>query len=372
MNDKSNIEKRLASAIRETTPDILDELMKELDTDIVQEPALSEAIKREVPEVVEMKPRRKRSWHKAMASCAAALVLVIGGAIYIGTGNSTFAVVGLDVNPSVEISINKKEKVVSVDAVNEDGEQILNDMDLEGTDLDVACNALVGAMLTKGYLTDTSNGLLVSVMSDNEDKGKEIESRLSGNLNTYLEDSEVATAIIGQVVRDDADIEAFAHENNVSLGKAWLISTLVNTGDPKMTEDSLLKLSVKDLILLTQKKELSDVDSYGEADTSEYIGNEKALAAALEYAGLTESQVSNVHVSYECDDGAIVYDVEFNSGGQEYEFDVNAITGEIVVEEIDEQDSYDDDRDDDNDHDDDDDDDDHDDDDDDDDHDDDD
>ncbi len=346
MTDKANIEKRLAAAVRETTPDILDALMSELETDTTQEPALSDSVKRDFSEIMEVKPKRKRSWQKAFASCAAALILVIGGAAYFSSGNSAFAVVGLDVNPSVEISINKKEKVISVEAINEDGERILQDMDLEGTDLDVACDALVGAMLTKGYLTDASNGLLVSVRSDNEGRGKEIENRLSESLNSYLENSEVAAAIIGEFVEEDADIEAFARENHISLGKAWLISALIDTGNPKMTKESLLQLSVKDLILLTQKKGISGVDSYGQADTSEYIGSQKALSIALKYAGLTETQVSYVDVSYECDDGVIVYEVEFNFGGQEYEYDINATTGEIIVDEIDDRDSYDDDDDD--------------------------
>ena len=346
MTDKANIEERLAAAVRETTPDILDELMNEIETDTFQRPALSEAVRKELPEIIEMKPKRKKSWQKAFASCAAALILVIGGAAYFNSGNSAFAVVGLDVNPSVEISINKNEEVISADAINEDGEQILQDLDLEGTDLNVACDALVGAMLTKGYLTDTSNGLLVSVRSDNEGRGKEIENRLSESLNAYLENSEVAAAIVGEFVGNDADVEAFAQENHISLGKAWLISTLINTGDPKMTKESLLQLSVKDLILLTQKKDISGVESYGEADTSEYIGSEKALSIALEHAGLTEAQVGYVDVNYECDDGIIIYEVEFNSGGQEYEYDINAATGEIVVDEIDNQDGYDDDNDD--------------------------
>ena len=218
MTDKANIEERLAAAVRETTPDILDELMNEIETDTVQRPELSEAIKKEFPEIIEMKPKRRKSWQKAFASCAAALILVIGGAVYFNSGNAAFAVVGLDVNPSVEISINKKEDVISAKAINEDGEQILQDLDLEGTDLDVACDALVGAMLTKGYLTDTSNGLLVSVRSDNEGKGKEIENRLSESLNAYLENSEVAAAVVGEFVGDDEEVQAFAHETNSSLG----------------------------------------------------------------------------------------------------------------------------------------------------------
>ena len=40
--------------------------------------------------------------------------------------------------PSLEISINKNEKVLSVNAVNEDAKGILDGMDLAGTDLKVS------------------------------------------------------------------------------------------------------------------------------------------------------------------------------------------------------------------------------------------
>ena len=41
------------------------------------------------------------------AAAAAVLVLVIGGAFFINNLNAVDSVIGLDVNPSLEISINK-------------------------------------------------------------------------------------------------------------------------------------------------------------------------------------------------------------------------------------------------------------------------
>ena len=331
MTEKTDIEKRLASAIDEMTPDILDDLMAELDVSTEPVPTMTEILRAEEPAVVSRRPRRR--WTKAIASCAAVLALVIGGAAFLHNGNETFAVVGLDVNPSIELAINQDEKVVSVEAINEDGVEILSEMDLEGTDVDVACNALVGAMLTKGYLTDTANGLLVSVRAENVEKGKEIENRLSSSLNSYLENSEIAAAIVGQFVGDDERVMAFANENGISSGKAWLICSLMDTGDPNMQKDSLLQLSVHDLILLEQGKGFTENVSYGKADTSEYIGDSEALSIALAAAGVDSAQASGIEVEYECDDGMIVYEVEFFAGGQEYEYDINAKTGDIVSSE---------------------------------------
>ncbi len=55
-----------------------------------------------------------------------------------------------------------------------------------------------------------------------------------------------------------------------------------------------------------------------------------ALAAALEHAGLTESQVSNVDVDLDRDNGKLIYEVDFNSGNTEYDYDINAESGEVI------------------------------------------
>ncbi len=53
------------------------------------------------------------------------------------------------------------------------------------------------------------------------------------------------------------------------------------------------------------------------SDPAAYIGEDAAKAAALEHAGLGESEVTSVKVRLEDDDGRIVYDVEFYSGNAE-------------------------------------------------------
>ena len=59
------------------------------------------------------------------------------------------------------------------------------------------------------------------------------------------------------------------------------------------------------------------------------ITKEQAIAIALEHAGLTEADVTQLRAEYEIDDGVPEYDVEFRHGGWEYEYDIHAQTGEI-------------------------------------------
>ena len=250
-----------------------------------------------------------------------------------GNYAKTFAVVGLDVNPGIELSLSSNEKVKAATAVNAEGEEILREMDLKGTDINTACNAIVGSMFTKGYLNDTSNSVLVSVRANDAAKGKALEKKVAEQVNTYLGSTGISPSVMGQYVEDDDELEAFADANGISEGKAWLIRNLLANGSTRMTEESLLKLSTQELILLGQEKDLSDGNSYGSADTSKYISRDKAVEAALAKAGIDKSQASGLKAEFDADDGKIIYEVEFTSGGREYEYDIDAVSGKVIMEE---------------------------------------
>ena len=90
--------------------------------------------------------RRVVSW-----AAAACLVLALGlGVGYYRLTNTVASVISLDVNPSVALSVNNKQKVLEATAINQDGVQILEGMDLKGTHLNVAINAIVGSLLKNG------------------------------------------------------------------------------------------------------------------------------------------------------------------------------------------------------------------------------
>lgn len=352
MIDNKEIEKRLASAFDAAAPDMLDDLMAELKLAETPEPQMREKLADEGQDRYKKAVVRSRGF-RTLISCAAALIMVIGGlSVWSNINRSVMALVDLDVNPSVELSINSKEKVIGAKAVNAEGEDILADMDLKGSNVNVACNAIVGSMMTKGYLNDHSNSVLVSVSAKDAAKGHMIEESLSNGINAYMDDSAVSGAILGQYVEDDDELEDFAEQNGISLGKAWLIRNLLETGGQKMTEESLLALSTQELIVLSQERNAYGGTLHGTAYTGEYIGYENALAAALADAGVDASQVSDPDVEMDCENGAIIYEVEFKYGGQEYEYEVDAVTGSIVKSEADADDDSDDDADDDDDYDD--------------------
>ena len=68
----------------------------------------------------------------------------------------------------------------------------------------------------------------------------------------------------------------------------------------------------------------------GSAPTSVGIGANQARDTALSHAGISEGQVSGLQVQKDWDDGRLEYEVEFRSGGMEYEYTIDGSTGQIL------------------------------------------
>ena len=60
------------------------------------------------------------------------------------------------------------------------------------------------------------------------------------------------------------------------------------------------------------------------------IGEEAALGIALEDAGLSESDVNVVRCGLDYDDGRTEYEIEFYKDRTEYDYTLDAFTGEIL------------------------------------------
>lgn len=63
------------------------------------------------------------------------------------------------------------------------------------------------------------------------------------------------------------------------------------------------------------------------------ISRDKAKAIALSHAGLAESDISRYKSELDRERNGIVYEIEFDSGKFEYEYEINADTGKVIKAE---------------------------------------
>ena len=60
------------------------------------------------------------------------------------------------------------------------------------------------------------------------------------------------------------------------------------------------------------------------------LTEDEAVTIALEHAGLIREDISNLRVQYEIDDRVPEYEIEFRQGRAEYDYTIQAETGEIL------------------------------------------
>ena len=302
------MEQRLAAALEKTAPDDVSGVLSRCEE--------------RKGTVINMKTKKptKRKWTSLIAACLA--VMLLGGGLFYQQVNAVASVVSLDVNPSIELKVNRSEKVLVCTPLNEDAKAILADMsngaDLKGAKLDVAVNAIVGSLVRNGYLDSISSAIMISVEDKDTARAEKLQRELTSAVDGVLQTSEAKAAVLTQTLTQDAVREQQARENNISTGKAALVNRVL-TINPSLKFDALAKLSVEEL------KDLAEAGA-----PAMPIGMDAVRTAAEEYAGTTAVDSVTAEVDPELDESPAHYEVELQTAWGEFEYLVDAYTGKVL------------------------------------------
>jgi len=333
---------------------------------------ISENIVSANPERIErvVKKEKKKNFNifsrSFMGVAAAACILLVVGIIgvpYYGNNFVPDSHVDIDVNPGVEIVTNKKNKVLNVQSTNKDGADVIDNMDLKNTELKVAVNALIGSMVQKGYIVNNNTGILVTVRNDNPEKANKVKEEILYDINFALYTNDVQANVMNQTFKNNADADKFARENNISIGKAVFVLNLA-AKDSSLDAKELAKMKVTDIASLVAKKgiDIRDIVDYDDDDSiweniadaiedidedagismkntadagNKQIGIEAAKQIALADAKVALKDVTFIKAELDNEDGRAVYEIEFYSGNVEYDYDIDALSGEIISNDFD-------------------------------------
>ena len=325
--------------------------------------------------VIMKKTMKLNSLRRFIAGAAAALILIAGGlfgSFYYANHWAVDTLVDIDVNPGIELSVNKMEKVLKAEAINKDAVAILDGMELKNTDLQVAVNAIIGSMVQKGYLENGSmNGILISVQNDNPAKADILRKEINDQVHSSLQLYEAEASILDQVIEPQSNAADFSKEHQISLGKAVFILNLTEK-DSSLKQEELAKMNLSEITALVKEKglDITDIVDYDADDsvleniadeiedtnedaaesagnkteiknpaTTSYIGIEKAKSIALAHAGLKAADARFEKAELDRDDGAACYELEFRSGNMEYSYEIHAESGKILSSEKEQEDN---------------------------------
>lgn len=334
------LERRLRTALDHAAPNDLEGVLSRCET--------GKGTVIDMTNAVETK-KKKRRWAPLAAAACLALVLVGGGGgyYYYSANNAVASLVSLDVNPSIQLEVNKNEKVLSATPMNDDGAEILDGMDLKGTQADVAMYAIIGSLLQHGYVDELANSILITVEDNDQVRGEKLQQELIAQADAALANAQVNGAVLAQTLQNSEELSQKAQEYGISTGKAALIQAIVAGSNNTKTFEDLVGLSINELNLLytaqaplegqtsgneqnTGAANAAPITTSGSASQSAYIGLEAAKEAALKHAGVSASDATFVEAEYDYDDGRMVYEVEFHVKGTEYDYEIDAQTGEVV------------------------------------------
>lgn len=170
------------------------------------------------------------------------------------TANAEESYVTIDINPSVELIVNARERVVYVNALNEDAEVLLADLDVIGMRVDDAIDLIIETAIALGYIDPESTDTVVQVSSTSDTAlGEKIRERVKAAVNNAFQNR----GIYGRA-EDKGFSQEFldeAESYGVTPGFLFLAKAVVQVQDDMTLEDALLMTQDELRDMLKEAKE---------------------------------------------------------------------------------------------------------------------
>lgn len=256
-----------------------------------------------------------------------------------GEGKEAKTVFTIDVNPSIKIYADANDKVINVEAENEDGEKIVAELDFENLDLEKVVENAIDKMCEKGYIEGEYGDVLISFEKNAEDVSEKINKKINEAFEKHGKEAGVIEQKLNDLDKEAREeLEKFAKENDISVGKARLIEK-IREEFPELDDKELCELKVKELKSLLNetsehtKKQFEKID---QRINEELASKEEAINAAIESLeiALEEGAEYKTEIRTFMKDGELVYNVEIIYGEEKYEITLDAKTIEILETEV--------------------------------------
>ena len=187
-------------------------------------------------------PARVNPWLRLMPVAAAVVlcILIAGGGV--GVYHTEARTVYLDVNPSVELSVNLFDRVIRVSYLNQDALETLKSIQLTNRSAEDALDEILEAWDEGGYLQNAE--LNISVSSKNTREGEKLLGKLKARAVTASESKGYTMAVQGNQVT--AEEKEAARNSGLSPVKYGLIQNILRAGED-YSEEELREMSMKEL-----------------------------------------------------------------------------------------------------------------------------
>lgn len=245
------------------------------------EEELKERTKEYLSEKVYARKKKRTSPLRNFAAAAAcALLVFLAGGSYLYFTPTAY--ISVDVNPSLELGINRFDRIVSVTGYNEDGKALADSLDLKYMDYSDALEALLADQDMEVYLSDNAD-VVLTVAGKSESQSSQIletvESCVSDHENVHCHSG-------------DTEEIHHAHNAGLSFGKYQAYLTLKKL-DPSVTLEEIQDMTMSQIRELIQA--YSQEDSQGNSWKNSSDSTDDSSGAAQESTGSGDSSGSAQH-----------------------------------------------------------------------------
>lgn len=243
-------------------------------------------------QVIDMRKKASKKTITMWISAAAVFVLAAIGGLFVFAEKAPATYVSLDVNPSIEFTLNRFDKVLSAKAVNDDGAEIIKAVNLNNLcnkTIDDAIKTTVSEIKAEGYFNYEDSGIVITTSASDLKKSTELADKLKSDASAVAGDN---VSVEAQGVGKERVEEA--RKLGTTPGKLNLVEKLqATTADPDNFDKSAwLDKPVKEIM-----KEIKANKKADKADNSANSSDNSSSGATTGSSNVSESANSETTAS---------------------------------------------------------------------------
>lgn len=209
---------------------------------------------------------------------------------------------------------------------------------IQAKDGDIISRDIDGDVTKKTNTEDSHSDDKYLIASSAADREVRANSDAAEPTHT-IRDSAADSSNVSEVISEEDAKSAALNDANLTEAEVTFTKIKLDTEDfvkvydvEFYTADSEYdyEINASDGTVKEKSVEIFRVISGGNDSGAEYIGVDGAKKIALDHAGLTEAEVQISKAKLENDDGVVEYEISFYCGDMEYEYNVDAVSGDII------------------------------------------
>ena len=200
------------------------------------------------------------------------------------------SMVTIDTNPSIELVVDEKDKVVSVRGANDDGKLVLYGEKVVGKDVEKAVEIIIQAEIDTGYIVANAqigaNQFSLTVSSDTTVESSELINSIQNKVKEVCENNHIAIAL----------------EESKALARSELEKLALEL-DPTLTEERVKEMETSQLLSVVKLYQLETVELYNSkleelyTDVKEFKFDYMSQESTLEAMKTVDGAIANLAIT---------------------------------------------------------------------------